>query len=65
VKDLVAGPYSRTKGLRRKSATPRERTIEAKEHPEAVSALDRLKDDEAFVPALLWFEIRNLLLPRG
>jgi predicted nucleic acid-binding protein len=31
-------------------------------HPEAVTALDRLQDDEAFVPALLWFEIRNLLL---
>jgi predicted nucleic acid-binding protein len=31
-------------------------------HPEAITALDRLKDDEAFVPSLLWFEIRNLLL---
>jgi predicted nucleic acid-binding protein len=31
-------------------------------HPETIIALDRLKDDEAFVPALLWFEIRNLLL---
>ena len=31
-------------------------------HPEAITALDRLKDDEAFVPTLLWFEIRNLLL---
>jgi predicted nucleic acid-binding protein len=31
-------------------------------HPEALNALDRLKDEEAFVPALLWFEIRNLLL---
>jgi predicted nucleic acid-binding protein len=31
-------------------------------HPEAINALDRLKDDEAFVPVLLWFEIRNLLL---
>jgi predicted nucleic acid-binding protein len=31
-------------------------------HPEAISALDRLKDEEAFVPTLLWFEIRNLLL---
>ena len=31
-------------------------------HPEAVAALDRLKDDEAFAPSLLWFELRNLLL---
>ena len=31
-------------------------------HPEAVTALDRLKDDEAFAPSLLWFELRNLLL---
>jgi predicted nucleic acid-binding protein len=31
-------------------------------HPEAVTALDRLKDDEAFAPLLLWFELRNLLL---
>jgi predicted nucleic acid-binding protein len=32
------------------------------DHPEAITALDRLNDDEAFVPALVWFEIRNLLL---
>ena len=31
-------------------------------HPEAVTALDRLKEDEAFAPLLLWFELRNLLL---
>jgi predicted nucleic acid-binding protein len=31
-------------------------------NPEAMTALDRLKDDEAFVPVLLWFEIRNVLL---
>jgi len=31
-------------------------------HPEALTALDRLKDDEAFVPSLLWYELRNLLL---
>jgi predicted nucleic acid-binding protein len=31
-------------------------------HPEAVTALDRLKDDEAFAPLLLWVELRNLLL---
>jgi len=31
-------------------------------HPGAVAALDRLKDDEAFAPSLLWFELRNLLL---
>ena len=31
-------------------------------HPEAVTSLDRLKDDEAFAPSLLWFEMRNLLL---
>ena len=33
--------------------------------PEALTALDRLKDDEAFVPALLRFELRNLLLAKG
>lgn len=31
-------------------------------HPEALEVLERLKDDEAFVPSLLWFELRNLLL---
>ena len=31
-------------------------------HPEALVALERLKDDEAFAPSLLWFELRNLLL---
>ena len=32
------------------------------DHPEAVTALEKLKDDEAFAPSLLWFELRNLLL---
>ena len=31
-------------------------------HPEALTALERLKDDEAFAPSLLWFELRNVLL---
>ena len=31
-------------------------------HPEALTALERLKDDQAFAPSLLWFELRNLLL---
>lgn len=31
-------------------------------HPEALTALERLKEDEAFAPSLLWFELRNLLL---
>ena len=31
-------------------------------HPESLTALERLKDDEAFAPSLLWFELRNLLL---
>ena len=31
-------------------------------HPEALAALEQLKDDEAFAPSLLWFELRNLLL---
>jgi len=31
-------------------------------HPEALKSLDRLKDDEAFAPLLLWYELRNLLL---
>ena len=26
-------------------------------HPEALAALERLKDDEAFAPSLLWFEL--------
>ena len=30
-------------------------------HPETLAALERLKDDEAFAPSLLWFELRNLL----
>ena len=30
--------------------------------PEALTALERLKNDEAFAPSLLWFELRNLLL---
>ena len=32
------------------------------DHLEAVSALVRLKDDVAFAPTLVWFELRNLLL---
>jgi predicted nucleic acid-binding protein len=31
-------------------------------HPEAIAALERLKNDESFAPSLLWFELRNLLL---
>jgi predicted nucleic acid-binding protein len=31
-------------------------------HPEALTALERLEDEEAFAPSLLWFELRNLLL---
>ena len=31
-------------------------------HPEALEALERLRDDQAFAPSLLWFELRNLLL---
>ena len=31
-------------------------------HPEALTALEQLKDDVAFAPSLLWFELRNLLL---
>ena len=31
------------------------------DHPEAIIALEKLKDDEAFVPSLLWFELRNTL----
>jgi predicted nucleic acid-binding protein len=30
--------------------------------PDENHALERLKDDEAFAPSLLWFELRNLLL---
>jgi len=28
-------------------------------HPEALTALEPLKNDEAFAPSLLWFEWRN------
>jgi predicted nucleic acid-binding protein len=31
-------------------------------HPEALAAFERLKDDEAFAPSFLRFELRNLLL---
>src|SRR5258707_13248821 len=31
-------------------------------HPEALTALEQLKDDVAFAPLLLWYELRNLLL---
>jgi predicted nucleic acid-binding protein len=31
-------------------------------HPVAASALRRIQADEAFVPTLWWFEIRNTLL---
>jgi hypothetical protein len=30
--------------------------------PRRQSTIERLKDDEAFAPSLLWFELRNLLL---
>ncbi|HUZ13263.1 MAG TPA: type II toxin-antitoxin system VapC family toxin [Caulobacteraceae bacterium] len=32
------------------------------DHPIATSALDRLRGDEAHVPSLWWFEIRNVLV---
>jgi predicted nucleic acid-binding protein len=32
------------------------------DYPDALAALERLKDEEAFAPSLLWFELRNLLL---
>jgi predicted nucleic acid-binding protein len=31
-------------------------------HPEAAEALGRLRSDEAHVPGLWWFEVRNTLL---
>jgi len=32
------------------------------QHLEADALLDRLKEEEAYVPTLFWFEIRNLLI---
>lgn len=32
------------------------------QQPEAIKALERLKDDDGIIPGLLWFEVRNLLL---
>lgn len=32
------------------------------EHPQAAEALDRIRTDEACVPSLWWFEVRNALL---
>ncbi len=32
------------------------------DHPTAALALERIRTDEAFVPALWWFEIRNTLV---
>jgi predicted nucleic acid-binding protein len=32
------------------------------DHPVAHSALDRLRTDEAIAPALMWFELRNVLV---
>lgn len=32
------------------------------DEPAALAALDRLEDDGAVVPALFWFEIRNVLV---
>ena len=36
--------------------------FEDENHPEATLALDRLQTDEARVPSLWWFELRNALL---
>ena len=36
--------------------------FEDENHPEAALALDRLQADEARVPSLWWFELRNALL---
>jgi predicted nucleic acid-binding protein len=35
------------------------------EHPVADLALERLRTEEALVPALWWFEIRNILIVNG
>lgn len=32
------------------------------DHPAAALALERIRDDEARVPALWWFEVRNVLI---
>ncbi len=32
------------------------------QHPAALDALERLKEEDGYAPALLWYELRNLLL---
>jgi predicted nucleic acid-binding protein len=32
------------------------------DHPQALAALERLKTEDAWVPTLLWFELRNMLV---
>lgn len=36
--------------------------FEDESHPVAASALERVRTDEAYVPSLWWFEIRNILI---
>lgn len=39
--------------------------FEDEDHPHATEALDRVRNDEARVPRLWWFEVRNMLLVNG
>ena len=36
--------------------------FEDEDHPVAAAALDRVRSDEARVPSLWWFEVRNTLM---
>jgi predicted nucleic acid-binding protein len=36
--------------------------FEDEDHPAAASALERIRTDEACVPSLWWFEVRNTLI---
>lgn len=36
--------------------------LDDEDHPHAAEALDRIRTDQALVPSLWWFEVRNTLL---
>ena len=36
--------------------------LQEEDHPVAIAAFERLKTDQAFVPILWWYELRNVLV---
>ena len=36
--------------------------LQEEDHPVAIAAFERLKSDQAFVPILWWYELRNVLV---